>query len=326
MMPSITTPKSALAEFVRLQLELHKLFQVGRQDSNEADNVRSEMEHYWWQLSEREQALMEGLSADLFTIGGAREINKIESPFTANNLQRIVETGDWPKVLESIRDHEASFPPFAAAYLRGVAWMHLDFPEVALEFFAEMNRHEKPDPAQEIWQLQCQILAGRLSQAIPRALEIASSEQNPLLLMKASHILSLAGEKAKGDKQMELLRLAIQTAEQSLASLQDLPLSVGDAERDLLEIQQVATLLHLAQDYALQGEAQLAQQACQRALNIDPSNVDARVLLGWLVHDSNRQRANEIFFEGFSGRLSLNARGLPTMASPTWSTELFSHS
>lgn len=304
--------KRSFSEAVRLQLDLYRLFQLGHPNSAEADEVRGELEHHWWQLNESEQSLLEGLSADLNNLNAERQLAE-DSPAAdqTDQFRHAVETNDWKCVLDLTRDNESQLSRSAAANIRGVAWMHLGFPSAALEFFQEMARLGPLKPLQEIWLITSQIMAGRVLDAVPRALEIAAHEQDPLLMMNAANVLSIAADRT--DSNREMRKIAINLAIRSLELLKHVDSQKLDpASQEILRNEKSTTLLRLAYDLALDGQFQHAQTLCQDILVLDPNNLEASLLLGWLVRDQNQQHASKLFFGGFSGRLSsVEAMRLP---------------
>lgn len=321
-------PNSALSESIRLMLELHKLFLANKPDSVEADELRGEMEHYWWRLSENEQAILEGLSADLNTIGTDRRTSDISLPADeTNEFKHFVESNEWHKVLEITRSNELLLAPNAVANIRGVAWMQLGFPLIALVFFEELERFGKLDPIAEIWYLTGRIKAKQILESIPRAQEIAATEQNPLLLMKAAHILSLAAEQIETPDRRKLRQTAIALAKRSIDLLNRVDTqTLSLPEQDILDIERVATLLHLAFDLALEGDLPSAQARCEEVLRFNPDNSDARLLLAWIMRDQNEQKANDMFFSGLANRLSAALpQHLSVGGSTSWAAEAFTH-
>ncbi|HTQ39935.1 MAG TPA: hypothetical protein VMJ32_12980 [Pirellulales bacterium] len=305
-MPSILRKQSDFPDAIRLQLALYGLFKAGQQNSANADEIRGEMEHYWWRLTESEQSLLEGLAADLRTVG--IEWSKPRTEPTQEILHQFkdaIEASDWDTVLELTREHEHLLQPSQVAEIRGVSWMHLGFPQVALLFFEDRIRFGPRKALDEVWFMTSQIASGKAHDAVPRALEIARMNSDPLLMMSAAHVLSFAADAVTQQDSERFRRQAIEVANLSLKMLSDLKFEGLDASsRYLLENERMATLLRLAYDLAQVGELSESRGICETILGIDPTQKNARILLAWLLRDENQQRAQEMFFTGFTGWLS----------------------
>jgi hypothetical protein len=66
MSNAATKSKSPVLESARLLRELHALFAQGKEESEEADAIREQMEEPWYAMTPQEQERMRGLSADLY--------------------------------------------------------------------------------------------------------------------------------------------------------------------------------------------------------------------------------------------------------------------
>src|SRR5450631_2468452 len=84
MSNAATKSMTPVLESSRLLRELHALFVQGKDESEEADAIREQMEEPWYAMTPQEQERMRGLSADLYTVaeGGPPRV-----AMTAHQLQ-----------------------------------------------------------------------------------------------------------------------------------------------------------------------------------------------------------------------------------------------
>jgi hypothetical protein len=131
----------AFRDYVQLLLQLHNEMSTGDPDGERADEIRDEMDRPWSEMTEAEHGLVNGLSADLYTIGTNRPKPERQPPQDVlERFKEAIEALNWPVVLELTREHEQGFDAAQVAEMRGVAWMHLGVPQVALQFFEERMR------------------------------------------------------------------------------------------------------------------------------------------------------------------------------------------
>jgi tetratricopeptide (TPR) repeat protein len=283
-------------ESVRLLLELHDLIAAGRGDDPEADTIRDLMEPPWYAMTEAQQQLVNGLSADLYTIGkGPGTGERVSLP--TNEIERLVADENWPAVLDLVRSKQELLPSDEAAFTRAVAWMHLGQSEVALRFFRELERLRPLSDAESIWLLTCLMQTGRTEETLEAATRFVDSE-NPLVRLRASNSLSLAAAKLPGNDERDARRRAIAIAEEAIPHVE--PFVSKDRTATLLWR---SSLFQLALDYEECGDRQKAVAACQRILSWEHSNLDAQILLDWLTYEEDPNAARERFRVHFRRRL-----------------------
>jgi tetratricopeptide (TPR) repeat protein len=272
----------SVSEYIGLLLQLHELMTAGRGGSDEADVVRDRMDAPWARLRRDELKLVDGLSADLYSLG----VNRAAAPATPANaaalrdFERAVRERRWPTVLEIIRENEEHLDARTVAYLRAASWAQLGEPDVALLFLAESARWHTLAAEEEIWWLTCMIHAGRATDALPRAREIADASDSPLLMLAAAEVLFVAAAEGPGCGENEVHREAVELAERGLAAAATAP------RDDLLDSLRTGALIHLALTYDHFGNRLGAIEACNRALQIDPERKIALELLGFLSYDN----------------------------------------
>jgi tetratricopeptide (TPR) repeat protein len=290
----------------RLLFELHKLDVVGQDESPRADLIRDQMDYPWCKLSDIEDKTLRGLSADLYTVGTTR-IPTPGGPEPAQTrlFKRAVADDDWPTALRLIRENEAALTSFDAAFLRGVCWLRLGVPEVAAEFFHDMERLGRLTEDHQVWVLSALVLGGSVSEALARAQVLAKSSDNAMVLMKASQVMAVAADEFEGTNAESLLRDSIATATRAL-ELADLDEQEG-AERETRHILRIGTLLSMAINYDYLGAREKAVEVCRKALAIEPENANALMLLGWLESDLASQHRGS----RFQRNLNLKVVGQP---------------
>jgi hypothetical protein len=129
-----------LVEEERLLIRLHGLIAAGSGDTDEADAVRDEMEAAWWDLSNAEQQLLNGLSGDLYQLNDEEIFAPVHGAEAArawqSRLQEAAAEERWEEVLALLRKRPADYPSAEVARLRAAAYERLGFPLAAAEFAA----------------------------------------------------------------------------------------------------------------------------------------------------------------------------------------------
>jgi len=129
----------AMHRYVKHLLALHHLYLAGKSESDEADEVRDEMDGPWREMTSHEIAITDGLSADLYSIGqninlSLSEDRKLEFEAIKFQLSRM----NWVTTLDLARKYSAKLSSGEQSYLRGTCWSELGFPDVSVEFLRDM--------------------------------------------------------------------------------------------------------------------------------------------------------------------------------------------
>ena len=277
------------SEYLRLLARLHELIVQGRGDTDEADLIRDQMDGPWSQLNRRQIELADGLSCDFYTLGTNRTVPDFGGA-NDDDFREAVQRQDWEKAINLVRKRESSLSPAVVAFLRGVCWLHLKQPEIALKFFEESSRIEPPDSEQEIWYLSCLIQSGRALDAVPHARELLGTSSNLMLQRAALEVLFAAASDLPDTERRAMLLDGCQFAEALLSISRWLTQPDGtDA--------QLALWLHLAISYLDLDDRDKATHACLQALQIQPSNRSALELLGFLNYADFPQEARRPFVQ-----------------------------
>ena len=126
--------------YVELLIELHKLMRDGRSETNEADEIRDQMDEPWYGMEPAEVERSKGISADLASLepdspyahpvtGGIR------SAQVAQTINAARASSEYEGILQTLRDRSESVSADRAAFLRGWCYEHLGEPEVAELFY-----------------------------------------------------------------------------------------------------------------------------------------------------------------------------------------------
>lgn len=280
----------AFSEYVRLLLRLHELIAAGKGDTDEADELRDEMDSQWRRLDAQRLALADGLSADLYTIGIDRESPDTEpDEADGKRFTDAVQREDWRLVLDLLREIESDLPPNQVAGERGYCWAYLSQPDVALVFLREKQRFEPFDVSEEVMRLTCLIQANRLDEAAARAREIAEDESEPALLLKAAEVLFVKASQSASAENDSLRQVAID------ASRRGLELGEAESRDEVFESLRLGAHLHLALSYDALGQRDEAGRWCEKALRLNPSHFDALMLFGYLAYGEYPQSEKPAF-------------------------------
>lgn len=310
MIRQSSNEESALSAYIGMLLDLHELIRTGRGDSAEADELRDRMDAPWRRLEASEIALVDGLSADLHTLGVKRDAPDRDASDgdESKRFEQAFQQEDWASALEAIRTNEPRLAPRTVSFCRGVCWAHLGEPEVAISFLNDAASFEPLAPDEEFWLLMCAVQAGHWTEVVGRAREIARATTHPLLLLEASIVLFRAAmEEAQVDAEAAFHE-ASQLANRALAAAEAVS---GD---ELLEEMRASVLVHMALSYDQFGDRQAAMNACQRALEIDPGREAARELLELLNDGTGAAGEMDAFRRRFQQRLLTDTPCVPALA------------
>lgn len=179
-MESIAPPlESAYRQSVAFLLQLHRLSMEGKNESEEADEIRADSEQPWWKLSEEEKARIRSLSADLKTIEPEflAPHPKHGGFLTEESKERIekrLQLEEWSSVLDYLSQHPQDISADLAAYYRGLAWTKLGEREFASRFFiaaAELNDFFLPAAVMALLQAEKISLAENLNSQVQSSLK-----------------------------------------------------------------------------------------------------------------------------------------------------------
>lgn len=122
---------------VRGLRELHSLIASGDGDSPEADALRESLEAPWYRMTDEEQARVNRLSEDLYSISASPQpplkmTAEAEAHLLAVEAARNI--GDWDRAFSVLRDWGKYLPSGELAVLRGQIWLDAGDSETAALF------------------------------------------------------------------------------------------------------------------------------------------------------------------------------------------------
>ncbi len=132
----------AVARAVR---ELHRLREVGLEDSPDADAIRDANDAAWESLSEAERRRISGLSEDLYSLSAPRSGPRAIDPHAQARLGEVrqaQQSGDWDRALDLLRGVSEQLPPALVSFLRGSIWREAGDTETAVLFLDHATRLE----------------------------------------------------------------------------------------------------------------------------------------------------------------------------------------
>lgn len=300
----VTKPHQFTAAFRRsvdLLIDLHHEMSSGDPDGKRADEIREEMEIDWHELSDHEQSLLRGLSADLYSIGQTWQAEPQIPVEAGQPIWKAIGEEQWEVLLNSTRAIERTIPPEGVAYFRGVAWFHLGQPNVAAEFFAEAIRTSKRVlPAYLHYYLYTLLALGRVEEAVPLAEQVVAESEDPLLLLDAAEVFFVQSTTVSNSRGEEILNRARKVA------LRGLRIADQVEKDDVLSLQYALTHLWLALDYVRSNNVQSAKESVAIAQEIMPSDPAVLFVDTWL-----RQKSQSVSWDQGIGSGLVRLRGLP---------------
>lgn len=271
--------------------ELHELMSSGRSESDEAEGVRDAMDLPWRNLDRAECSLLDGLSGDLYSIGGERDA-PVERPneVDVQRYTEAMERHDWSSALDIIRQSEHRFQAAEVAYLRGICWAQLHQPRIALYFLDEAYRLGRRDVFQDVVSMTCEVIIGVGADAARRASALAQDSHNPLVVLTAATALLDYAMRTEFDLRAERIAEALAMFRTGLALANNEP--TDPIERALLGEKVLNAHVHMAIGFDAVDQLESARSSCIAALDLDPTNEHALTLLGWLdrrLNSNSRQ-------------------------------------
>lgn len=160
--------------YERHLLRLHELNAEGRHESEEADHVRDQMDAPWLGLSHEERDWLGGLSADLYMLTDEEIPEKVDPAERGPDTLGIALSdaklrGDWGQILKLLRRGPTFFPKPTIAFLRGLYYLRLGHPKVALLFLDYATTLVPQDGDCAVLALDVLKQLGRHDEALARA-------------------------------------------------------------------------------------------------------------------------------------------------------------
>jgi tetratricopeptide (TPR) repeat protein len=289
----------------RLMLRLHELMVAGKDESEDGQQVRDEMDYPWYQLSQEEQDVIGGLSADLYTIGEDQRSPSADDVSSAvvQEVTDLYDRKNWSGLLDFMREKQASLPRADVAYYRGICWQHLRQPAIFAEFLTEAVRLAPNNRAFDALRMHALVQSEQLDRALERAREIAESEGDWRQLLTAGGVFFMAARESDAAGSRNFYELAIQLAERGIALAPKLEEAGGDPT-DLARTACLRAHLDRIWSYEQIGQTEKAIEACNDALQIEHENSFALIMRGWLQLPAQQEGASNDFHAGIEQQIS----------------------
>lgn len=306
----MSTDHEIAREYAGSLVRLQELSLEGRDESDQAEAVRRNMDELWDRLGEEARSWLGGLSADLYMLSG-EEIPDAPDPATpdaaslAEAMIRPWQNKDWTIILKLLRQPHRFFEPSYVAFWRSRAYESQGFHEAALAF---MDHAAKLNPLSSYAALSLQLLrkSERIDEAMSRAADLlAHPGSSPFVIVVASSTLFSATKSmtdAEAARVYEQLRAALEHAIQQWLS------------RDPPSTELVAmawALLGLCHESL--GHLDAARHSYDAALVVEPGHeiaVLARALLLAQQSDPTRPPSVQTLQARRENRLRLAALGV----------------
>src|SRR5439155_1999649 len=179
-----TTAEHAFHRCAQLLEQLHSLIADGKDDTEEAETCRAEMDPLWYLMSEVEQDRISGLSEDLYLLGegGTQQVAMSAedearwAKEAVSVFSRMLAGGDADVVLKFLRQPAPdNRPRYIIPFLQARCWERLGENELALLF---MKEAERLDPRQAVCVLLIQEKLGRAEEAAEYAERIITNKES----------------------------------------------------------------------------------------------------------------------------------------------------
>ena len=227
-------------------------------------------------MTQEDQVRVRGLSADLYSIGAEFSSSPVSDKSVVEQLLQLIETGEFRMALDVCRENRSSISAPELAFARGLCWLRLNQPHVAVEFLREAVRLSPGEPTFEATLLVALHKAGLSEELKRRTQQHASPSANPVLALLSAQLgYSDAQDLADHERRARYLEL-LATADRAIDLAKE-----AKADR-VLEQLLGAVYLCVAMIHGELGQREAARQACLDALRVNPDNKNAVMLLGWL--------------------------------------------
>jgi tetratricopeptide (TPR) repeat protein len=303
---AMNTPAKSLSIHFRLYEErlrrLHSLIAANQSGSEEARELRREMEAPGMELSEEEVERATGISADLYMLSGREVVQPVEEARPSpdelfHRLRAAWEGGDWGSLLALLRRGPATLPPAQVAYLRARAYDELGHTATAALFMRHAVSLEPRDDTYPFMAMELLLRAGDLDAAAEMAEAYLPDECAPLAarIQGAAVLFATTRGMAQPEARPVFERLAA-----------EIPTLTGAAEFSHL-LASVQALAYVIRGFCHEGldQTEEAMHAFGEAIAVDPQNTGARVARGLLAAQADPAAAVRDFVLAVEGHSPL---------------------
>lgn len=293
-----THEPTAFEKGAQLLVQLHELIESGEGDGADADAVRDRMDVIWSQLDEVKIARLDGLSADLYTLGGDSPIvhppgSHVFTPRASEFLRETELRSDWDAQLEFLRKQPDEVGADLATYVRGFCWTRLGLRDVGMIF---LTRAAERDPKFEPSLVAPLIELGREREAVEFCRRLFDKMRgfDPVRIFTIASACSLIATKIarNEDEQHEWIERAVEAAE---FGLREYPNWSYLPTHDYLKSPAARFMYEtLCWCYLIKGDFPKTRWACGEALKLAPNDPSLRMLDEWLNSQTSPQEADPI--------------------------------
>jgi tetratricopeptide (TPR) repeat protein len=274
-------------QYAHLLVQHHRLLSQGKDQDLETESIEEEMGRLWDRFDAIQQRSLSGLGSDLSWVRRrfqAAPRGRRAEDVTSQDLKALVEArelSDWHALLHHLRVCSAKLLPFQVAYLRGLAWSAVGFPNLAAVFYDAAAGLEPSNGLIAVLALRATDESDPAT-ALERARQITSEPfRHPAVLvaLAAAMLIRDAWDEPSFDRARALVVLR-----DTLGRHLDPP---SEAERAMI-CQFAAFALEVA------DEPEEAIKCYEQALRMAPNSQELRVGLGLLLYGRDDERAAEL--------------------------------
>lgn len=264
---------TAYSEYKSLLLKLHSLLAAEKGRSEEARNVRHEMDMPERSLTDEEMDHLDGLSADLYMLQG-KEIFE-PGNVSGAELQPAWKEKRWGEVLQLLRKNIPGLREENRAYLRAMAYARLGDVDCAYLFMNHAASLVPDDVIFQYFSLDYLIKLKRFDTATEKANAYIRNPDtaSPLLILSAAVLI----QSVRNDSDISVVQDRFSEAYRVLTSVLSRSSIVSDTPAEVIVLGYL--LLGFTLENLHAGDV-IARRAYELAREIDPENVAA--LLGLL--------------------------------------------
>jgi tetratricopeptide (TPR) repeat protein len=292
--------------YARLTMEMHRLINDGKGDSEEAEALADKMDAPWYAMTAQEQSRMRGLSADLYAIregGPKRVMMTAEQRASWNRAIKEAydrsETGDVDGFLSLLREPvPAGLPSQVIPFLQARCWDKLGDPETALVFMKEADRLDPNEAVSVLTLLQQLGRVDDLPQYADRVIDNPVSSSLELYLAAVAlldYARSMSDAEAKS-----VLKRSVSALKRSLAKF------IALAPQERAESPKADAYIAQALGFGLErlGDPDSAIAVYTEAINRNPRDAELITARGLARYGEHPQAALADFVEAVRLRVS----------------------
>jgi tetratricopeptide (TPR) repeat protein len=265
-----------MLRFADCLLRLHRQIADGQGDSDAADILRDQLDVLSGELSESDDSLLRGLSADLYTLGQTLAASPPVDVGLIAQFQHFEAAEDWPALLASLRTAQSQIAVHYAQFMRGVCWAQLGQLDVGIAFLRDASRLAPTESTVKTWLLAVMMQANRTADALALAESIDPLSTDVELLLTVAITLFVAAEQSPFSEAESAHGRAIAAADRAIHATLKVQLT-NSARHSLFTV-----YLHKSLSHDHLNQMALARNCCAKAIELYPHDAAAKLLQDWL--------------------------------------------